>query len=74
MAYKLKLKKALSYNGIVSATKLNPYVSAEDKATAEKAVATGYFEIIEEDTDECKGKKTKTVNGNKKVDKNVDYA
>ena len=44
---KLKLKKALSYNGVVSATKEKPYVTVEDEATANAAVASGYFEIVE---------------------------
>lgn len=44
---KLKLKKALSYTGIVSATKEKPYVTVEDEATANAAVASGFFEIVE---------------------------
>ena len=47
MKYHLKLKKALSYNGVVSATRKNPDVYTEDKATAEAAVATGYFDLVE---------------------------
>lgn len=68
MAYRLKLKKAISYTGIVSASKSNPYVDVEDKATAEKAVSTGYFEIISEDTAEaadsaeCNGKRLEEMN------------
>lgn len=41
--YHIRLAKALSYSGIVSATKKNPDVFVEDKATADAAVATGYF-------------------------------
>lgn len=52
MSFRLKLTKALSYTGIVSASKGNPYVDVEDKATAEKAVATGYFEIAAEENPE----------------------
>lgn len=44
---KLKLKKARSYTGIVSATKEKPYVTVEDEATANAAVASGFFEIVE---------------------------
>lgn len=46
--YHLKLIKALSFTGIVTATKKNPDVFLEDKATADAAVATGYFKLIEE--------------------------
>ena len=46
--YHLKLMKALSYCGVVEATKKNPDVFLEDKATADAAVATGYFKLIEE--------------------------
>ena len=42
----LKLIKGLSYTGWVNATKKNPYVTVEDEAIAEKAVASGYFEIV----------------------------
>lgn len=44
---KLKLKKARSYTGIVSATKEKPYVTVEDEATANAAAASGFFEIVE---------------------------
>ena len=46
--YHLKLMKALSFTGIVTATKKNPDVFLEDKATADAAVATGDFKLIEE--------------------------
>lgn len=49
--YRLKLIKALSYTGVVEATKKNPYVFVEDKATADEAVATGYFKLLEESED-----------------------
>nr|UWI04086.1 MAG: Thymopoietin protein [Bacteriophage sp.] len=45
--YHLRLLKALSYTGIVSATKTHPDVFVEDKATADAAVATGYFKLLE---------------------------
>ena len=45
--YHLKLVKALSFTGIVTATKKNPDVFVEDKATADAAVATGYFKLVE---------------------------
>lgn len=44
--YHLRLCKALSYTGVVSATKQQPDVFVEDKATADKAVATGYFQLV----------------------------
>lgn len=46
--YHIRLAKALSYSGIVSATKKNPDLFVEDKATADAAVATGYFIIIDQ--------------------------
>lgn len=45
--YHLRLKKALSYTGVVSATQAKPDVFVEDKAIANAAVATGYFRLIE---------------------------
>lgn len=45
--YHLKLIKALSYTGIVKATRKNPDIFVEDKATADAAVATGYFKLVE---------------------------
>ncbi len=46
--YHLKLIKALSYYGVVKATKQNPDVYTEDKATADAAVASGYFKLVDE--------------------------
>ena len=46
--YHLRLKKALSYNGIVSATRKNPDVYTEDEATAQAAVVSGYFDLVED--------------------------
>lgn len=43
---KLKLKKGLSYCGVVSATKERPYVDVENEAAAKLAVASGYFEVV----------------------------
>ena len=45
--YKLKLNKGLSYTGIVSATKEKPFVTVPDKVTADQAVATGFFTLVE---------------------------
>ena len=45
--YHLRLCKALSYTGVVSATKEEPDVFTEDKTTAEKAVASGYFVLVD---------------------------
>ena len=50
--YHLKLKKALSYTGIVSATKKKPDVFVKQEKIAKAAIATGYFELIEEETSE----------------------
>lgn len=46
MKYHLKLSKALSYCGVVTATHQHPDVIVEDKATADAAVATGYFKLL----------------------------
>lgn len=46
--YHLKLCKALSYTGVVRATKEEPDVFVEDKAIADKAVASGYFKLLVE--------------------------
>ena len=46
--YHLRLIKALSYNGIIKASKKHPDVYTEDKAIADAAVATGYFAIVAE--------------------------
>lgn len=48
--YHLKLVKALSYTyaGVVEATKQHPDVFVKDKATADAAVATGYFQLVEQ--------------------------
>lgn len=44
---KLKLKNALSYSGVVSATVKDPFVEVKDESVAEAAVKTGYFEVAE---------------------------
>ena len=45
--YHLKLCKGLSYsNGKVTATKRNPGVFVDDKATADALLAPGYFKLI----------------------------
>ncbi len=46
MRYHLRLAKALSYCGVVKATQSRPDVYVEDKATADEAVATGYFRLV----------------------------
>lgn len=51
MSYHLRLSKALSYCGLVSATKKKPDVFVEDKALAKAAIETGYFKLVGE-TDE----------------------
>lgn len=52
MGYHIRLSKALSYSGVVQATKKHPDVFVEDKATADAAVGTGYFKLIEETAEE----------------------
>lgn len=47
MTYHLKLAKALSYCGVVTATKEKPDVYTDDGDVADKAVATGYFKLVE---------------------------
>lgn len=47
MKYHLKLKKVLSYCGIVTATKKQPDVFIEDEEIAKQALDTGYFELVE---------------------------
>ncbi len=47
--YHLRLKKALSYTGIVSASKEQPDVFVKQEKIAKAAIATGYFERIEEE-------------------------
>lgn len=45
--YHLKLCKGLSYsNGKVTATKRNPSIFVDDKATADALLASGYFKLI----------------------------
>jgi hypothetical protein len=47
--YHIRLIKGLSYTGAVKATKKEPDVFVEDKATAETAVASGYFTMVGEE-------------------------
>lgn len=56
--YHLKLMKGMSFTGIVEATKDKPDVFTEDKATAESAVATGYFELVKQEEQEDDGATT----------------
>lgn len=46
--YHLKLIKALSYSGVIEATKQHPDVYVDNKAIVDRAVATGYFKLVEE--------------------------
>lgn len=50
--YHLRLIKALSYTGLVSATQKNPDTFTEDKAIADGAVASGYFTLIKDEAEE----------------------
>lgn len=45
--YHLKLIKALSYHGVVTATRQAPDVYTDSREVAEAAVATGYFTLVE---------------------------
>lgn len=48
--YHLKLCKGLSYygmDGVLKATRQQPDVHTEDKATADAAVASGFFKLVE---------------------------
>ena len=49
--YRVKLIKGLSYTGAVSATKENPFVDIEDKAIADAVVASGYFKLVEAESE-----------------------
>lgn len=62
MRYHLKLKKALSYKGIVEATKDKPDVFVEDKAIADTAMASGYFTLLAAD-ETIEGTNEETVSG-----------
>lgn len=62
--YHIRLVKSRSYKGVVSATKAKPDVYTEDKAAADKAVASGFFKLIEDEDEQ-------TESGNQ-TDKN-DY-
>ena len=50
--YRVKLVKGRSYNGAIRATQEEPFVDVEDKAIADAAVATGYFEYVESEGDD----------------------
>ncbi len=54
--YHLRLIKAISYTGVVEATRQHPDVFVEDKATADAAVATGYFKLVDADQLDGEGK------------------
>jgi hypothetical protein len=48
MEYHLRLIKALSYAGAVSATREHPDTYTDDEAIAQAAVASGYFELVDD--------------------------
>lgn len=50
--YHIRLIKSQSYKGVVAATKAKPDVYLEDKATADIAVASGFFKFVEDDCTE----------------------
>lgn len=45
--YHIKLCKAQSFSGVVTATALCPDVYIQDEKTANAALATGYFRLVE---------------------------
>ena len=45
----LRLTHGASYTGKIKATRKNPDVIVEDKAIADEAVATGYFEVVSDE-------------------------
>lgn len=47
--YHLKLVKGASYTGIVSATAKKPDVFVDSKAKADAAIASGFFELVEDE-------------------------
>lgn len=50
--YHLKLTRGRSYNnGTISATREKPDVFTDDKIAADKAVASGFFRLVGEDTE-----------------------
>lgn len=72
MTYHLKLKKAMSYHGVVTATRKAPDVFTEDKKVAEAAVATGYFDLVtDEDTHHPTDVNTNMVKGHLDADQLV---
>lgn len=70
MKYHLKLKKALSYTGVVTATRKNPDVYTDDEKVADTAVASGYFDLVEHVEND---QNSSTVNANT-VKGYLDYA
>lgn len=48
--YHLKLIKALSYTGAISATREKPDAYTDDEAIAQAAVASGYFRLVSGET------------------------
>lgn len=54
MLYHIKLKKAMSYTGIVNATREEPNIYTRDKDIATAAVRSGYFDLIDVEEDEAK--------------------
>lgn len=49
--YHLKLTKAMSYRGFVTATKKKPDVYIEEEEVYKKVLATGYFEVVSDQSD-----------------------
>lgn len=60
--YHIRLCKGLSYCGVVSATRKEPDVFVEDKATADVAVASGYFRLMDGGEESAGGGQTLTGN------------
>lgn len=73
--YHLRLTKGLSFCGVVEATQKKPDVFVEDKATADAAVATGYFKLVEEAQEPPEGGEEKELGeggGNKEPGKKLE--
>lgn len=60
MAYHLKLTHGASFTGVVTASRHKPDVYIDDKATADAAVATGYFDLVTETAPEEDAKPDET--------------
>jgi hypothetical protein len=71
--YKLKLIKGRSYTGCVKAANIKPFVLTNDKLIADKAVKSGYFELVETiEKPDVKAVKTEEKTDNDKKQKKAE--